>query len=326
MYCLYQKLNYLCDVDNGVHNNPINKMETQLVLNDRITQLLEQTKLNWRVNESPIYTKIGDVEIELDDKKALIREDNNRILGLHSNGYVPYQNYEMLELLDKVSQQTGLPIHRGGSFGDGKKVYIQLQSHEFKIQNVGGAWDTISGYVTGINSFDGSTSLSFGPSTKTISCQNTFFGAYKEIGTKVRHTKNMGIKIDEVCRRIDGVLAEEKNTFDKIKRMSQSPFELNTLDSVIKTMFDLDRDVNLRDTSDLSGVTRNKLSRFYIDLNGELKEKGNNIWGLMSGVTKYTTHSMSKTDNTEKKMFGVAGNREREIFNHLSRVEEFSLS
>ena len=233
----------------------------------------------------------------------------------------------MLELLDKVSQQTGLPIHRGGLFGNGKKVFIQLQSHEFRIQNVGGVWDTISGYVTGINSFDGSTSLSFGPSTKTISGQNTFFGAYKEMGTKIRHTKNMGVKIDEVCRRIEGVLEEEKDNFENIKKMSESPFEMNTLDSVIRTMFDLDRDADLKDLDKMSGVTRNKLSRFYIDLNGELREKGNNVWGLMSGVTKYTTHSIIKGDNSEKKMFGSTGNRERKIFadlveytNHLELV------
>jgi len=292
-------------------------METQIVLTDRIAQLLDQTNLNWTVKESPIFTNFQDSVLPIADKKALIREDDHTILGLHSEGYVPFQNYEMLELLDKVSQQTGLPIHKGGLFGNGKKVYIQLQSHEFKIQNVGGVWDTISGYVTGINSFDGSTSLSFGPSTKTISCQNTFFGAYKEMGTKIRHTKNMGVKIDEVCRRIEGVLVEERNNFDNIKRMSETSFEMNTLDSVIRTMFDLDRDVDLKDTDKLSGVTRNKLSRFYIDLNGELREKGNNVWGLMSGVTKYTTHSVVKGDNSEKKMFGSTGNRERKIFSDL---------
>jgi len=297
--------------------NLFHTMSTEIILTDRITQLLDQTNLNWTVKESPIFTNFQDSVLPIADKKALIREDDHTILGLHSEGYVPFQNYEMLELLDKVSQQTGLPIHKGGLFGNGKKVFIQLQSHEFRIQNVGGVWDTISGYVTGINSFDGSTSLSFGPSTKTISCQNTFFGAYKEMGTKIRHTKNMGVKIDEVCRRIEGVLVEERNNFDNIKRMSETSFEMNTLDSVIRTMFDLNRDVDLKDTDKLSGVTRNKLSRFYIDLNGELREKGNNVWGLMSGVTKYTTHSVIKGDNSEKKMFGSTGNRERKIFSDL---------
>jgi hypothetical protein len=38
---------------------------------------------------------------------------------------------------------------------------------------------------------------------------------------------------------------------------------------------------------------------------------------LFSGVTKYTTHSMSKGDNSENKMFGVYGQRERQIFKQL---------
>ena len=41
------------------------------------------------------------------------------------------------------------------------------------------------------------------------------------------------------------------------------------------------------------------------------------MWGLFSGVTKYTTHSISRNDNTENKMFGVYGNREKEIFANL---------
>jgi hypothetical protein len=150
------------------------------------------------------------------------------------------------------------------------------------------------------------------------------------MGTKIRHTKNMGVKIDEVCRRIEGVLVEEKNNFENIKKMSESQFEMNTLDSVIRTMFDLDRDVDLKDTDKLSGVTRNKLSRFYIDLNGELREKGRTTWGLMSGVTKYTTHSIVKGDNSEKKMFGNTGNRERKIFSdlveHTNKSEIYTFS
>jgi hypothetical protein len=77
--------------------------------------------------------------------------------------------------------------------------------------------------------------------------------------------------------------------------------------------------VDLKDMDSISGVTRNKLSRFYVDLSGELQGKGDNLWGLFSGITKYTTHSMGKDTerNMENKMFGVYGKREKEIFNKL---------
>ena len=56
-----------------------------------------------------------------------------------------------------------------------------------------------------------------------------------------------------------------------------------------------------------------------MDLDGELRDKGDNLWGLFSGVTFYSTHSMTKDEqrNTRNKMFGVYGKREKEIFAEL---------
>lgn len=276
-------------------------------------EILKTTGLDWNVRIEKTFTESG---IEL-DRIGLVREDTNEILGVHSNGYVPYQNDQLVELLQRVSSLTGLEIHKGGEFGGGKKVFIQLKSNDLKLGN-----DRVEGFVTGINSFDGSTSLAFGNSNLTISCQNTFFAAYKNL-EKVRHTKNMNFKIDEICRGIDLLVEEEKEMFTTIKRMSETSYDQKTKDRVIKSLFDIDYDIKLvgyHDSEELSTNTKNKLSRLYIDMNGELQEKGDNIWGLFSGVTKYTTHSLSKNDNTENKMFGTYGKRERYIFSELSKL------
>jgi hypothetical protein len=62
------------------------------------------------------------------------------------------------------------------------------------------------------------------------------------------------------------------------------------------------------------------MSKFYVDLNGEINQKGDNLWGLFSGVTKYTTHGMKKGDNSENKIFGKTGNIERQIFEDLVQM------
>lgn len=278
-------------------------------MSKRIQEILEQSNLNWTVRMESVSTESG---IVLKDYSAIIREDNNQPLSIRTNSYHPYQNHQLVELLDKVSSQVGLPIHKGGYFGDGGKVYLQLKSNNLTINN-----DRVEGYITGINSFDGSTSLSFGNSTVTISCQNTFFAAYREMESRVRHTKNMGIKIDEICRRLEKSLDEESVMFDNIKKLSDVRIDSKVKDLVTKMLFNVDRKADLQDMEALSTVTRNKLSRFYIDLNGEIQQKGDNLWGLFSGVTKYTTHSLSKEDNTETKLFGVYGTRERQIFQEL---------
>jgi len=273
-------------------------------------EILVQTGLDWNVRSEETQTVSG---IKL-DKVALVREDTNQILGVHSNGYSTYQNSQLADLLQKVSSSTGLDIHRGGEFGGGKKVFIQLKSNDLKLGN-----DKVEGFVTGINSFDGSTTLAFGNSNLTISCTNTFFAAMKNL-SKVRHTKNMELRIDEICRGVDMLVDEEKKMFDNITKMSETRFDKSLTDKVTKKLFDIDMDISLENylmKDDLSTAKKNKLSRFYIDLNGELQQKGDNLWGLFSGVTKYTTHSLSKNDNTENKMFGTYGNRERVIFNDI---------
>jgi phage/plasmid-like protein (TIGR03299 family) len=276
-------------------------------------EILKTTGLDWNYRVEKVFTESG---IEL-DRIGIVREDTNQILGVHSNGYVPFANDQLVELLQRVSSLTGLEIHKGGEFGGGKKVFVQLKSSDLKLGN-----DRVEGFVTGINSFDGSTSLAFGNSNLTISCQNTFFAAYRNLD-KVRHTKNMNYKIDEICRGIDVLVEEEKQMFTTIKKMSETRFSQETKDRVIKTLFDIDMDIKLvgfNDSEELSTNTKNKLSRMYIDMNGEIQGKGDNVWGLFSGITKYTTHSLTKYDNTENKMFGTYGKRERQIFQDLAEL------
>jgi phage/plasmid-like protein (TIGR03299 family) len=276
---------------------------------NRVQDVLNQTNLNWTVREESLTTESG---IIIPQQKAIIRDDTNTVLSVHGEGYYPYQNHQLIELLDKVSQQVGLPIHKGGMFGDGKKVFIQLKSNDLKLGT-----DRVEGFITGVNSFDGSTSLAFGPSNITISCQNTFFAAFRNMDTKVRHTKNMVMRVDEICRGLERVIEEEAVMFEDIKQMADTKMTKENQEWVSRVLFNIEREVNLNDEKALSTVTRNKLSRFEIDLNGELKQKGDSLWGLFSGVTKYTTHSMIKGDNSENKMFGVYGQRERNIFKQL---------
>lgn len=278
----------------------------------RVVDILDKANLNWNVKSEKVTTESG---IILDGYSALVREDTNVPLSVRSESYYPYQNYELVELLDRVSGLTGLSIHKGGFFGEGQKVFIQLKSNNLRIGN-----DRVEGYLTGINSFDGTTSLAFGPSNITISCQNKFFAAFREMQSKVRHTKNMVVKIDEICKRLEGVLDEEKIVFDNILKLSETRFDDIIKDRVTRELFGISKEVDLKDMDAISGVTRNKLSRFYVDLNGELQGKGDNLWGLFSGITKYTTHSLTKNDNTEAKMFGVYGKRELSIFNKLTEL------
>ncbi len=275
----------------------------------QIENILTKSKLNWTVRTEPLQTTSG---ILLPDKIGIIREDTLVPLGDHKKGYEPYQNHELLELLFQISHKTGLDLHSGGYFGNGEKVWFQLKSDDLRLGN-----DKINGYVTGFNSFDGSTALSFGNSNRTVSCMNTFWLVYRSMTSKMKHSATMRAKIEDVLINIDKLVQEEKDNFRKIKQMSEVQMTKEVKEMVVRKLFDLTKEEKL-DSDEISTNKKNKLIKFDTDFSKEIADKGNTNWGLFSSVTRYTTHSMKKTDNTEAKIFGAIGKKEREIWHMLT--------
>lgn len=270
-------------------------------------EFLSESNLDWTVSAQQLQTESG---IILEKQVALVRNDTQKVLSVRGKGYELYQNNQLIDLLLSASEKSGLELHKGGFFGDGEKVFIQLKSNDLKLGN-----DLIKGYVTGVNSFDGTTSLAFGHSNVTISCQNTFFAAFRDVNNKIRHTKNMVYKIDDILKQMESTVKVEEKIFDTIIKMSQAPITEKAKDMAIRTLFDIKPKIVSYD--EVTTYIKNRMEIFNGDLIGEIAEKGNNMWGLFSGITKYTTHSV-KEDNSEAKLFGLYGVREREIFNDLA--------
>jgi phage/plasmid-like protein (TIGR03299 family) len=270
--------------------------------------MLVASGLDWKVISESLKTESG---IIVPDRVALVREDTKKILGIHTTGYVPYQNDELLELLYRIGNSTGLELHTGGSFKGGDKVWFQLKSADLKLGN-----DTIKGYISGFNSFDGKTALAFGNSEVTVSCMNTFWRGYKSVETRLRHSASMKPRIEEILAKIDLLMKEEQDMFTEITRMNETRMTPEVKELITKRLFEIGIEERL-DSPEFSTNLKNRLWRFNYDMGIEVAQKGDNLWGGFSGLTRYTTHSMKKGDNSEGKMFGRTGNLEREIYKEL---------
>lgn len=279
-----------------------------------IQQFLAETGLNWSVEKQDMQTV--ETGIHIPNHIAVVRSDNQDILSVMGKTYQPYQNDELLELLFRITQQTEFEIARAGIFNGGRKVYFQLKSEHLVLGN-----DLVQGYVTAINSFDGTTSLGFGASNVTISCQNTFFSAFRQLDNKARHTKNLIQKVDAICKQLESIKAEEARIFGDIQLLNQTDFDENTKEMVIRKLFGIKKDADINDEEMIIARTRRKIDTFKVDLRSELDSKGDNMWGLFSGVTKYTTHSIQKNEkkayDPNSKMFNFYGKREQAIFHEL---------
>jgi hypothetical protein len=278
------------------------------IVSENNANILNKSNLNWKVKTENLVTESGLIT----DNIAVIREDTNKILGIHKDGYHTVQNSEVLELLLKLAQTTGTELHRGGEMIGGEFVYFQLKTNDLNLGK-----DKIKGFATGINSHNGKISLGLGHSNLTISCMNTFYMAYRQTEYKIKHTKNMQSKIDLLASQFDKVLIEEKETFEKIKRMSEIEIDPKLKDIVLGRFLQLGKEEKLGDLSTLSTRKTNILSEIETNISHQIKDKGENLWGLFSGFTRYTTHGL-KGSEIENKIIGNYGKRELDIFETLT--------
>lgn len=270
-------------------------------------EILNKAGLNWNVKTEKLVTESGLIT----DNIAVVRQDTQKILGIHKDGYQPVSNTELLDLCLGLAQTTQAELHKGGSMKGGEYTYFQLKTNDLKLGS-----DLIKGYATGINSFNGKLALGLGQSSVTISCMNTLHMAFKQLEFKIKHTKNMQAKIDILASQFDQVIKEEKQTFENIKRLSEVQIDQKLRDLVLSRFLALGKEEKLGDLSTLSTRKKNVLADIEANISHQTAEKGQNLWGLLSGFTRYTTHSISGSE-IENKIVGSYGKREIEVYSTL---------
>ena len=322
-------------------------MKTQLTSTD--PNVLAELGLDYSVIGEPIYLKGGtdsDVNYPIPERIAYVRHNDGQttidplrvVLGIASPIYTPFQNKDLLSLVNAIGGETGLPFLGGGVFDQGRKVYLQLKSQDLDITYPNGKQDRIIGMITAVNSHDCSTPLSFGFSHKTVSCENMFHGGLlsSKFQGKMRHTSNLEINVKIAMAQVKRLREQEEKTYDVIQALSkpEAIITQGDVDMVFKRMMRLPENsvlwsstsntVYLNSHTDIADTISTRKENQTLELvsivNSEIEKKGATPWGLFSGVTRYTTHQ--KYDTSERseyaKLFGGVGTQERSIFQSLS--------
>jgi len=319
-------------------------MKTQLTSTD--PNVLAELGLDYRVIGEPLYLK-GATDSAFDypipERIAYVRHNDGQttidpfrvVLGIASPVYTPFQNKDLLDLVNAIGGETGLPFLGGGVFDQGRKVYLQLKSQDLDITYPNGKRDRIIGMITAVNSHDCSTPLSFGFSHKTVSCENMFHGGLlsSKFQGKMRHTSNLEINVKIAMAQVKQLREQEEKTFEVIQALSkpQAIITQNDVDMVFKRMMRLPENSVLwsstsnvvylnPDVDTISTRKENTTQELVSYVNSEIESKGATPWGLFSGVTRFTTHSKYETSERAEyaKLFGGVGTQERNIFQSLS--------
>jgi hypothetical protein len=284
----------------------------------KVNEILVNNGLDFEIVKVPLVGKqlvtsvsssgelIDDVKLTNSPYYGLLNSKSGNFINTVKEGYTVSQNAEVVELVLRGMQGFGeLSVSKAGSINDGRKVLIQLAIEG--MSKVGD--DSIKRYVTIIDSNDGSTGLGVGIGDLTMSCQNQFFSFYRSGQAKMRHTASLETRLREIPSLISLALENSLRQIDMYNDFLKVGVSDKNIHDMVKLQVGISKLSSVGDIADASGKVNKAMETLYDMIRVEIAQKGRNVWGLHSGVTRWTTHEKSapRRDNgrIESSMIGT---------------------
>jgi len=253
-----------------------------------------------------------DIDGELITTKdfGLVQTRSKEVLNSVKSGYSVSQNSHVIRLALLGSDAfTNLKVYRAGSLNGGRRVFIQLEIEgEAHIGN-----DMVKQYITILDSNDGTSSLCVGIGDETASCANQFFYFYKKGMAKFRHSASMREKMKEIPQLIELALLQSIKMAKLYEDFQSTPCSRELAHGMVRKLLGYNRLSNKEDLEELSPRKTNQINSLYDNIYGEMdgddknggQPKGENFWGLLSGVTRWTTHDKAAPKRPNGRLEGI---------------------
>jgi len=243
--------------------------------------------------------------ISTDEYKALVRSDNGEILGLHSRKYSPVSVGDFFDLAYEFGAVDQVKVDSAGTLRGGRTLFCSLKGDTVEIGTRG---DISTGYLLMAQAFDGTMALRGDVAMIRTVCNNTMTANHlaSKCGFTLRHTRNMGDRMADVKKVIQGWKAGQDATVAAANRYAAAPvrnravveeFFLRSLETVYGVLpSPATTDKREQTTLAWAADSLREIGNYW---NAEETQFGANWWTAANAVTAYLQHS------TEASRLGV---------------------
>lgn len=255
-------------------------------MKQNVNDILTAHGLDFTINKYPLGATSEKGEALLTPYYGLFNSKSGECINTCKEGYTVSQNAEVVEMVLKGMSGFGdkLSVQKAGSIHGGRRVYMQMAIEGTSKVND----DIIKRFVTVIDSNDGSTGLSVGIGDLTMSCENQFFKFYKAGEAKFRHTATIAAKIQTIPTLIQTALDKSLEQIRIYNKFASTSVSRDLANEMVNSILGYDR-LHISEKG-LTKRSEDMMESLYSHIRKEMNQKGENLWGLHSGVTSWTTH------------------------------------
>lgn len=279
----------------SVKQRPWHGLGTVVQQAPSIKEAIKLAGLDWQVELKPLQTT-DESPLAITTHKAVIRTDNNSVLGIVGNQYKPLQNTEAFDFFEPIIESGNATLETAGSLLNGKRIFI-LANTNAKADVVKD--DTVESFILLSNGHDGYCSVRVGFTPIRVVCNNTLTAAHESDLSRlirVKHSSSVVENLQLIQGIMDTVNNEFHSTIEQYKELSKKQINQHDLKKYVKQVFSVQKLENIITEYEEKQQIENFRSKLmerveeYFEL-----EPAHTVWNAYNAVNSYLNHDRGRT-------------------------------
>jgi len=267
-------------------------------------------ELGWEIKVKPLKTITG---IET-NTRAIMRNDNNTVLGYVSDRYKPLPNRELIKLCHTIEKSGHFRLEGYEEFKGGKLVmaFIRNLTPGLKLNGL----DLAEYFVVG-NSHDGTKRLFIGTTQNLIRCENQFSSITPLF--KTFHRGTFEFEKEFILKLKEQYEIGRRALYANFEALERKKVNRKLIDQMVIYLLNTDRMLPDQERSKQILSSNNDVL-LQNSILRETRDLGMNAFGLINGVTWYTSHEIRNTKQHFGNLSGVAREINEKAFNYCMEM------
>lgn len=259
--------------------------------------------LDWDTELAPLTATLADgTQVPLSGKnpyRAHMRSDNQKLLGLVTEGYRPFQNLEVARFADAIAgQDAAITVETAGSLYDSRRVFVLV-----KLPGVirAAADDILEQYILIQNGHGGTAAAACYDTAVRVCCANTLSWSEQTAGgIKFQHTGNFDNKLKQAQTVLGLAIGQAELFQEKVSALVGKVLTAEGTHRLLERIYDAtygtlpeDGQVSSEILERLVAKRANLIEQWEVNLCNErqnIRGIRGTAWAALNAVTEYHDH------------------------------------